>query len=103
MAAVRALLLDGGGYQRAPFRPRPVVVAHVLVAEEVRQYEPGVSGALSDAAVGDDVFVRRDTLTLVELRELVGRLEGAIFVHCLRPDDVLRSGDVSAALRPFLR
>src|SRR5439155_17745737 len=50
----------------------------------------------------DHVFVRRYALALVELRQLVGRLEGAVFVDRLRPDDVLRSGDVATALRPFL-
>src|SRR5438876_12220875 len=96
------LLLDGRAHQRAPLRPRPIVVAHVLVAEEVRQDEPGVGGALADAAVGDHVFVRRYALALVELRELVRRFKGAVFVHRLRPDDVLRPWDVPAALGSFL-
>ena len=43
-----------------------------------------------------------DALALVELAQLVGRLEGAVLVHGLRPRDVRRAGDVAAALGALL-
>src|SRR2546421_9421850 len=47
------LFLDRGSDCAAPFGPGAVVVAHVGIAEQLAQHEPGVSRALADAAVGD--------------------------------------------------
>src|SRR5690606_17410794 len=82
----------------APFGPGAVVVLDVLVAEEVAQGEPGVRGALADAAVGDDVLAAVDTLARVELLELLHRLEGAILGDSLAPRHVGCAGNVTAAL-----
>ena len=46
-------LLDRHADHAAPLRPRAVVIADVLVPEQVVQHEPGVAGALADAAIGD--------------------------------------------------
>jgi len=62
-----------------------------------------VRRTLSDPAVGDDLLVGRDALRLVELAELVGRLERAVVVGRLRPGDVGRAADVSRHLRLLLR
>src|SRR5690606_6504108 len=48
-----ARIADRHAHRVAVFGPRAVVVAHV-VAQELLQREPGVAGALADAAVGDD-------------------------------------------------
>src|SRR5688500_6447948 len=81
------LLLDGHPHGITPLGPGAVVVADLGVAEQLVQHEPGVAGALADAAVGDDVLVRRDALALVERAQLVGRLEGLVGVGGLRLGD----------------
>src|SRR5882672_5354797 len=74
--------LDGRTDQVAPLGPRAVVVADVAEAEQVGEHEPGVAGALADAAVGDDVVVGRQALLLlVDLAELVGGLEASVLVR----------------------
>ena len=50
------VLLDRHADERAVLGPRAVVVLDVLVAEQLVQREPGVAGALADAAVGDGVL-----------------------------------------------
>src|SRR5690625_6824853 len=47
---------DGHAYRVAPFGPRTIVVANVLPSQQVGEHEPGVGGALPDAAVSDDRF-----------------------------------------------
>src|SRR5207302_178185 len=49
------------------FSPTAVIVADVRIAEQLLQDEPGVRGALADAAVGDDRLGRGDALATVEL------------------------------------
>src|SRR5436309_1501925 len=98
----------GGGliqrpHEVAPFRPRAVVIADVRVAEEVLQDEPRVGRPLPDPAVRDDLLVRRHAFRFVEGLEFFRRLERPILVHRLRPGDILRSGDVTAALRVLRR
>src|SRR5438105_1136500 len=100
----QARTLDGGTDQVAPLGPRAVVVADVVEAEQVGQDEPGVARALADAAVGDDVVVGRQALLLlVDLTELVGRLEAAVLVRRPLPRDAGGSGDVAAAQGSLLR
>ena len=50
-AARLVALHDGGPDQVAPLGPRAVVVAHLRVAQQVAQHEPGVAGPLTDPAV----------------------------------------------------
>ncbi len=52
---VGRLALYGSAYYGAVLGPGAVVVADLGVAEKLGQHEPGVSGALADAAVGDDL------------------------------------------------
>src|SRR6058998_3199659 len=59
------LLFDRRPDEVAPLRPRPVVVLHVRVPEEVLQDEPRVGRPLPDPAVRDDLLVRRDPFPLV--------------------------------------
>src|SRR3990172_9519366 len=95
----RALALDRLADHAAPLRPGAVVVADLRVAEQVLQDEPGVRGALADAAVGDGGLVLHDAGAPVKLGQLPGGLEGAVLVHGLGPGDVRGAGDVAAALR----
>src|SRR6266487_3935026 len=96
-------LLDGEADAVAPFGPGAVVVAHPTVAQELVQDEPGVAGALADAAVDDDVLVGGDALATVEGLEVVGGLEGGgVGIDRLRPGDRLGAGDVAAAQRSLL-
>src|SRR4028119_762555 len=81
-----SLALDGGPDGVAPLRPGAVVVADVVVAEQVLEHEPGVAGALPDTAVGDDLAVAGEAgLALVDLLELVRALEGAVLPRRPRP------------------
>src|SRR5437762_12867572 len=102
-AQLRRGRLDRHTDEGAPFRPRAVVVPDTLVAEQVLQDEPGVRAPLADPAVGDRLAPRIDALAAVDRAELVGRLEAAVLRDRGRPGDVLRAGDVAAALRAFLR
>src|SRR5262245_54863699 len=60
------VFFDGDVDEVAPFGPGAVVVLDVVVAEEFVQDEPGVGGALADAAVGDDRFVGQHALVGVQ-------------------------------------
>ena len=97
------LLLDGHADQAAVFRPGAVVVADPLEAEQLVEHEPGVAGALSDAAVRDHVAIRRDPLGAIELAELFRVLERAVVADGLRPRDVRSAGYVAGTLGTFLR
>ncbi len=39
----------------APFRPTAVIVADILIAEQIRQRKPGVAAPLAYAAVGNNI------------------------------------------------
>ena len=62
-----------------------------------------MGGALTDAAIRDDVFVRRHAAPAVDLVELISGLERAVLIDGLCPADVHRARDVASALRAFLR
>src|SRR5699024_8458050 len=65
---------------------------------------PGVGGALTDPAVGDDVAVRSQTQVVqVELLQFSGGAEGAVIVRGFRPRNGLGGGDVAAAQCALLR
>src|SRR6266568_830109 len=96
--------LDRHPHGVAPLDPGAVVVADPLEAEELAQHEPGVAGALADAAVGDHVVTGVEAeLALVQRAELVDALEGAVVVGRLLPGDIARPRDVATADRALLR
>src|SRR2546422_2098983 len=74
-----------------PLGPRPVVVANLLLAQQVLEREPGVARPLADAAVGDDLVLAVDHLALVELQQLFVGLERTVGRHRLAPGDAARS------------
>src|SRR5207245_3047246 len=98
-------LLDRRLHRVAPLRPRAVVVAHVLEAEEIGQREPGVRRPLADPAVGDHVIVRAEpVLRLVDRPQLLRGPEGMrLGCHRPPPRNALRARDVPAAQRAFVR
>src|SRR5438552_3627752 len=102
-ARSRLPLLDRGTYERPVLGPGTVVVLDVPVAQELGEDEPGVGGALPDAAVRDDLPVRGDPGTTVEGLQLVCRLEGAVVVRRLAPGDVGGARDVPGDLGLLLR
>src|SRR5262245_3266651 len=58
-------VLDAGDRhadRAAPFGPGAVVIAHCRVTQQILEHEPGMRRALANSAVGDHVFVGRDTL-----------------------------------------
>src|SRR5215472_2053266 len=103
MVPWKTSLLDRGSDHAAPLGPGAVVVADLVVAEQLFKDEPGVCGALADTAVGDDLAVVRDALAAIDLTELVRALEGAVLVDRGRPGDVHRGRDVAAPLGALLR
>src|SRR5205814_6166273 len=88
VSATLHVFLDRYSNHVAPLGPGAVVVLHVALAQQLVQHEPRVRRALADPAVGDDRIVAvHDALALVELAQLVGRLEGAVLLHRLCPWD----------------
>src|SRR6185503_14998037 len=80
-------LLDRHADEAAVLGPRPVVVADPAVAEQLVQDEPRMARPLTDPAVGDDVFVGRDPLRLVQRREVLRVLERPVLLDRLGPRD----------------
>ncbi len=66
-AAPRALLLDGRAHDAPVLGPGPVVVAHLVDSEDLREDEPGVGRALADTAIGDGFAVGLDALPYVHV------------------------------------
>src|SRR4051795_10612574 len=98
------VLLDRDAHEGAVLGPGAVVVLHVLLTEQLVQREPGVAGALADAAVGDGRLRGVEAGLLdVELAQLVVAPEGAVVVRGLAPRHVERGGDVAGALALLLR
>src|SRR2546423_11155718 len=94
----RLRLLDGGADEVSPFRPRAVVVLHVLEPEQMLHDEPREARSLADAAVRDDRLVARNALRRIQRGEIVEALERSVLVAVLAPRDALGAGNVPAAL-----
>src|SRR5215211_7001552 len=93
--ASKPLSLYGSRHQVTPLGPGAVVVTHALITEEVIQDEPRVGRALSYPAVGYDVVPLAEAdLSLVDLLQLVGALEGPILPHSPRPWHVRGPGNM---------
>src|SRR6476659_9728450 len=90
---------DRDAHEGAVLGPGAVVVLDVLLAQQLLEHEPGVRGALADAAVGDGVLAAVQSGLAVDLGELVVRLEGAVLVRGLAPRHADRRGDVAGPLR----
>src|SRR5690625_6441747 len=89
---------DGQSHGVAPLCPRAVVVAHVLEAQQVLQGEPGVGGALADAAVGDHRLCGIEAeLAGVDRLELGARAETAGLGGGAGPGHGGRGGDRAVA------
>src|SRR5918997_3040959 len=100
----RTLALYGGAYQVTPLGPRTVVVAHLVVAEQVGEHEPGVRRALPDPAVGYHVLSFAEAgLALVDPAQLIGALEGTVLPDGPRPRYVGGPGNVPAPEGALLR
>src|SRR5579859_1358243 len=56
------LFFDGSVDQATPLGPGAVVVADVLVSQQIAEGKPGVAAALTDTAVGDHFLLRCHTL-----------------------------------------
>ncbi len=94
---------DGCTDAIAPLGPGAVVVADVVVAEKVGEDEPGVGGALTNAAVGDDVVIGFEAKFVgVDLFEFLACFEGVVGVASGLPWNGLGTGDVTAAQDAFL-
>src|SRR5215213_6568308 len=97
--------LDGNPDEVPPLGPAPIIVADLLVAQQVGQDEPGVAAALTDAAIDDHVVLPlQPGLRFVDGAQLLGGLEGAVLgVDGPRPGDVRRARDVAAAQGSLVR
>src|SRR5712692_10240782 len=97
------LSLDRHADQAAPLRPGAVIVAHFGVTKQVVKRKPGMTAALTDAAVSHNFFIGSHTFAAIDGTEFIRRFKGAILAYCCGPGDISRAGDMAAALRPFLR
>src|ERR1700716_3627714 len=73
------LLLDWHARQRAPFGPRAVIDPNIGVVEQVRQNEPRLTRAAPHCTVGDDLLVGWKSLGLVEIAQVFGSFERAVW------------------------
>src|SRR5690606_16580243 len=95
---------DGQAHAVAPLGPGAVVVADGLEAQQVGQHEPGVRGALADAAVHDRGLCRvQADLLAVDRLELGAGAEAAVLRRGAAPRHGARGGDVTAADGALLR
>src|SRR5881397_2176552 len=94
-ALVLLALLHRCADERPVLGPAPVVVLDASIPQELPEHEPRVGGPLPDPAVGDDLMVGADAGSVVQLLELVGRLERPVVVSGLGPRDVGRTRDVA--------
>ena len=68
-------LLDRRADQIAPLGPGAIVVAHIRIAEQLGQHKPGVRRTLANAAVGEHLFVGRDTLATIDCAQSAADLK----------------------------
>src|SRR5918993_2442413 len=93
--ASKPLSLYGSPHQVTPLGPGTVVVTHARITEEVLQDEPRVGRALSYPAISYYVVPLAEAhLSLVDLLQLIGALEGPILPHGPRPRHVSGPWDV---------
>src|ERR1051326_8595684 len=64
--------LDRRSNEVAPLGPRPVVISHIVEAEQVFQDKPRVARTLSDPAIRDYRLGAVDALARIELAKLNG-------------------------------
>src|SRR5215212_5261239 len=101
--ASKPLSLYGSPHQVTPLGPGAVVVTHALITEKVIQNEPRVGRALSNSAIGYYVVPLAEAdLSLVDLLQLIGALEGPILPHSPRPRHVSGPWDVPSPESAFL-
>src|SRR5436305_3933190 len=91
VTAYSSSTLDRHADERPVLGPRAVVVLDLLVAEKLGEHEPCVRRTFADPAVGDDRLPGVDPRAAVELLQLIGRLERAVFVGRSAPGDVGRA------------
>src|SRR5215469_13635954 len=70
--------LDGRAHQAAPLGPRPVIVLHRRISQELVQHEPRMGATLANAAIRDCRFLWRDALAAVDLPQVACGLEGTV-------------------------
>src|SRR5580698_7840829 len=89
---------DRGPHRVPPLRPAPIVVAHLAVAQQVREHEPGVRRPLADPAVGDYIVaLRQPLLGFVDPAQLRCRLKRPVGIGCPSPGHAACRRDVPAA------
>src|SRR5258708_23811636 len=97
-----AAALDRRADQAAVFGPAAVVVADLLVTEEVLQNEPRVRAALADPAIRDGLLRAIEALGTIDRAELIGGLEPAVLGDRGRPRDVRRALHLAGTPLAFL-
>src|SRR5215469_3427920 len=85
------LFLDWNADQAAPLRPGAIVIAHFGVAKQVVKCKPGMTAALTDAAVSHNFFIGSHAFAAIDGTELIRRFKGAILAHCCSPRDISRA------------
>src|ERR1041385_1236027 len=96
-------LLNGSTYHISPFSPGAVIVAYTWIAKQVGQSKPGMGRTLANTTVRDDIFIRCNIFAVIDLAQFLSRLKCTIGVSCCGPGNILRSWNMTTALRAFLR
>src|SRR6266566_9671865 len=64
--------------------------------------KPGMAAALTNAAIGHNILIRRDALTAVNSLQFICRLEGSIFTDSSHPGHVRSARDMPTTLSTLL-
>src|SRR5579862_8314622 len=95
----RNLLLNRRANQIPPFRPRSVVILHLVVPQQILQHKPGVRTSLPDPAIRDNFVIAVHALRAIQLLQSIRRLERPILIRRLHPGNIRRPRNVTGPLR----
>jgi len=94
----RSVEFDRDADDAPPLRPRAVVDADVLVADELVQREPSHRRAMAQAAVGDHLVARSHPDLVEDAPKLIRRPERPVLAEKALVREVTRAGDVASPL-----
>ena len=83
--------------QAAPLGPGTIVVADIVIAQELGQYKPGVGRALPHWTADDGILATVDAIPGIDRPQFVSEFECPVLINCLRPWNVVRTGPGTAA------
>src|SRR5699024_4766551 len=86
----------GDTYGVTPLGPRAIVIADLVVAEQMGEHEPGVGAAFPDPAINHDVVFRGETgFGAVEVLEFGTGAEGTVVGGSFGPGHIGSTGNMA--------